>query len=172
MEKPQGSLSVEVKVNMMPTGRWNPSLNEKILSQASCCALIQPCCALISCFYYWDSSYLWIEFPCSNLAVIVKCHMIFCAKSVNDSCHHFIYFGFVISVLLPFFWHFPSLSLHISWPRSSACFEQLTVGYCCRPHHQFTPQGTVHPRKRFCSQSSDTLVTLKKLLPGVSLVAQ
>lgn len=37
VEKPQGRLYIKAKVKMMPTGRWNPSLNEKILSQASRC---------------------------------------------------------------------------------------------------------------------------------------
>lgn len=37
VERPQGGLYVKAKVKIMPTGRWNPSLNEKILSQASCC---------------------------------------------------------------------------------------------------------------------------------------
>ncbi|CAD7690957.1 unnamed protein product [Nyctereutes procyonoides] len=36
----------------------------------------------------------------------------------------------------------------IGWPGSSASFQQLTV-CCCRPNHQFTPQGTILPRKRF-----------------------
>lgn len=130
-------------------------------------ALIQPCCALISCFYYWDSSYLWSEFPCSNLAVIVKCHMIFCAKSVNDSCHHFIYFGFVISVLLPFFWHFPSLSLHISWPRSSACFEQLTVGYWGRPHPPIHTAGHCLPQEEILLSVVWHFSDFKKITPRI-----
>ena len=37
VEKPQGRLFVEAKVKMLPTGRWNPSLNEEIPSRASCC---------------------------------------------------------------------------------------------------------------------------------------
>lgn len=37
VERPQGRLSVEAKVKMMPTGRWNPSLNERFLSQTSSC---------------------------------------------------------------------------------------------------------------------------------------
>lgn len=37
VEIPQQKLYVGAKVKMMPTGRWILSLNEIILSQASCC---------------------------------------------------------------------------------------------------------------------------------------
>ncbi|VCW98940.1 unnamed protein product, partial [Gulo gulo] len=47
-----------------------------------------------------------------------------------------------------YIWGWQSLSQQIGWPRSSASLQQLTV-CCSRPNHQFTPQGTVLPRKRF-----------------------